>query len=388
MGESGPVAAPDLPDSVVIAGGGSAGHVEPALAIADALRAAKPSMLITMLGTAEGLETRLVPARGYPLRVIPRVPLPRRVTPSLFTVPTRAAGAVRAAAQVLEDVRADVVVGVGGYVAFPAYLAARRRRCGIVVHEANPLPGLANRVGARLTDQVAISVPGTRLPHAVLTGIPLRTSLLTLDRPGLRTASREAFGLDAERPTLLVFGGSQGARRINAASVAAARHLTDTGIQVLHAAGAAGAEDVRAALPGELAAPYVVLPYIDDMAAAYAAADLALCRSGAMTCAELSAVGLPAVYVPLPIGNGEQRINAEHAVTAGSAVMVADGDLTGAWVDERVPALFAEPGRLERMSAASVTSGHRDAGAALVAMVAAAHGAARRQVTRRDRSDS
>ncbi|HEX4428426.1 MAG TPA: undecaprenyldiphospho-muramoylpentapeptide beta-N-acetylglucosaminyltransferase [Frankiaceae bacterium] len=373
-----------MPRSVVIAGGGSAGHVEPALAIADALRAADASMTITMLGTAEGLETRLVPARGYPLRTIPRVPLPRRVTPSLFTVPTRAVGAVRAAAQVLAEVQADVVVGVGGYVAFPAYLAARRRGCGIVVHEANPLPGIANRVGARLTRQVAISVPGTKLPHAVLTGIPLRTSLLTLDRPGSRVSSREAFGLDPDRPTLLVFGGSQGARRINAAAVASARHLTEAGIQVLHAAGAAGVADVQAALPGELAAAYVVLPYIDDMGAAYAAADLALCRSGAMTCAELSAVGLPAIYVPLPIGNGEQRLNAEHAVTAGTAVMVADAELTGAWVDSQVPALFAEPGRLERMSAASATSGHRDAATALVAMVAAAH----RETTRRDRPDS
>ncbi|HEX4015784.1 MAG TPA: undecaprenyldiphospho-muramoylpentapeptide beta-N-acetylglucosaminyltransferase [Frankiaceae bacterium] len=378
-----------MPRSVVIAGGGSAGHVEPALAVADALRAAKPAMVITLLGTEEGLETRLVPARGYPLRVIPRVPLPRRLTPSLLTVPFRAAGAVRAARRVLDEVDADVLVGVGGYVAFPAYLAARWRRCGIVVHEANPLPGIANRVGARLTRHVAISVPGTSLPHAVLTGTPLRTSLLALDRAGGRLAAREAFGLDPGRPTLLVFGGSQGARRINAAAVAAARHLTDAGIQVLHAAGAAGAADVRAALPGELEAPYVVLPYIDDMPAAYSAADVALCRSGAMTCAELSAVGLPAIFVPLPIGNGEQRINAEHAVLAGLAEMVADDELTGAWVQTRVPALFAEPGRLERMSAAAVTSRHRDAGAALVAMVADAHReAAHRKAGGRERPDS
>jgi UDP-N-acetylglucosamine--N-acetylmuramyl-(pentapeptide) pyrophosphoryl-undecaprenol N-acetylglucosamine transferase len=372
----------DLPRSVVIAGGGSAGHVEPALAIADALRAADPTMQITLLGTAEGLETRLVPARGYELRVIPRVPLPRRLTPSLFTVPSRAWRAVRAAGRVLEETAADVVVGVGGYVAFPAYLAARRRRCGIVVHEANPLPGLANRVGARLTRQVAISVPGTRLPHAVLTGIPLRQSLLALDRSALRAQSRAAFGLDPERPTLLVFGGSQGARRINDAAVGAARALTDAGIQVLHAAGAAGAAAVQAQLPADLTAPYVALPYIDDMGAAYSAADLALCRSGAMTCAELAAVGLPAIFVPLPIGNGEQRINAEHAVAAGTAVMVSDGELTADWVASEVPMLFEEPGRIERMRAAADVSGRPDAASALVAMVAAAH----RDSPRRERS--
>jgi UDP-N-acetylglucosamine--N-acetylmuramyl-(pentapeptide) pyrophosphoryl-undecaprenol N-acetylglucosamine transferase len=372
----------DLPRSVVIAGGGSAGHVEPALAIADALRAADPTMQITLLGTAEGLETRLVPARGYELQVIPRVPLPRRLTPSLFTVPSRAWRAVRAAGRVLEETAADVVVGVGGYVAFPAYLAARRRRCGIVVHEANPLPGLANRVGARLTRQVAISVPGTRLPHAVLTGIPLRQSLLALDRSALRAQSRAAFGLDPERPTLLVFGGSQGARRINDAAVGAARALTDAGIQVLHAAGAAGAAAVQAQLPADLTAPYVALPYIDDMGAAYSAADLALCRSGAMTCAELAAVGLPAIFVPLPIGNGEQRINAEHAVAAGTAVMVSDGELTADWVASEVPMLFEEPGRIERMRAAADVSGRPDAASALVAMVAAAH----RDSPRRERS--
>jgi UDP-N-acetylglucosamine--N-acetylmuramyl-(pentapeptide) pyrophosphoryl-undecaprenol N-acetylglucosamine transferase len=297
-------------------------------------------------------------------------------------VPSRACRAVRAAGRVLEETAADVVVGVGGYVAFPAYLAARRRRCGIVVHEANPLPGLANRVGARLTRQVAISVPGTRLPHGVLTGIPLRRSLLALDRSALRAQSRAAFGLDPERPTLLVFGGSQGARRINDAAVGAARALTDAGIQVLHAAGAAGAAAVQAQLPADLTAPYVALPYIDDMGAAYSAADLALCRSGAMTCAELAAVGLPAIFVPLPIGNGEQRINAEHAVAAGTAVMVSDGELTADWVASEVPMLFEEPGRIERMRAAADVSGRPDAASALVAMVAAAH----RDSPRRERS--
>ena len=241
---------------------------------------------------------------------------------------------------VLKDVGAEVVVGFGGYVAFPAYLAARRRGCGIVVHEANPLPGLANRVGARLTHQVAVSTPGCALPHAVLTGIPLRPAVLELDRSASQPEARRQFGLDADRPTLLVFGGSQGARSINDAVVSAASSLTDAGIQVLHAAGAGGVEAVRAALPAGLAAPYVVVPYVDDMPAAYAAADLALCRSGAMTCAELAAVGLPAVYVPLPIGNGEQRLNAEPAVAAGGAVLVADGDLDADWIREHVVGLL------------------------------------------------
>jgi UDP-N-acetylglucosamine--N-acetylmuramyl-(pentapeptide) pyrophosphoryl-undecaprenol N-acetylglucosamine transferase len=370
VGPSGQGAPGGLPRTVVLAGGGTAGHVEPALALADALRSASPGMRITMLGTETGLESRLVPARGYELRLIPRVPLPRRLTPSLFTVPSRAADAVRMAAGILAEVEADVVVGFGGYVAFPAYLAARRVGAGIVVHEANPLPGLANRVGARLTRHVAVSTPGTPLAHGVLTGIPLRQSLLDLDRVSERPVARRSFGLDPDRPTLLVFGGSQGARRINHAVLGAAAALTDAGVQVLHAAGPAGAEDVLAALPSDLAAPYVVLPYIDDMPSAYAAADLALCRSGALTCAELAAVGLPAIYVPLPIGNGEQRLNAEPAVAVGGALMVADAQLSSEWVRTNVIPLFGEPGRLERLVAAAARTGTRDAAAALVTMVA------------------
>jgi UDP-N-acetylglucosamine--N-acetylmuramyl-(pentapeptide) pyrophosphoryl-undecaprenol N-acetylglucosamine transferase len=326
-------------------------------------------MRITCIGTETGLEARLVPARGYPLRLIPRVPLPRQVTPALLTVPSRALRAVRETASVLAEVEADVVVGFGGYVAFPAYLAARRGRRGIVVHEANPLPGLANRVGARLTRQVAISMPGTKLPHAVLTGIPLRPALLDLNRPAARDSARRGFGLEPHRPTLLVFGGSQGAQRINAAVVGAARALTDAGIQVLHAAGAKRLDRVRDALPADLAAPYVVLPYIDDMPSAYAAADLALCRSGALSCAELAAVGLPAVYVPLPIGNGEQRLNAEPAVAAGGAVMVADADLDAAEVRRQVIGILTEPDRIARMTAAAARSGTREAADALVRLV-------------------
>ncbi len=368
----------DLPPSVVLAGGGTAGHVEPALAVADALRAAAPSMRITMIGTETGLEARLVPARGFDLRFIPRVPLPRRLTPELLRVPSRAGGAVRAVRRILDEVQADVVVGFGGYVAFPAYLAARLRGCGIVVHEANPLPGLANRVGARLTKQVAVSTPQTRLAHGVLTGIPLRPALLDLDRRGARPQAARAFGLDPELATLLVFGGSQGARRINEAVVGAAQTLTGAGIQVLHAAGAAGADAVRAALPAGLdgdSGPYVVRAYIDDMACAYAAADLALCRSGALTCAELAAVGLPAVFVPLPIGNGEQRRNAEPAAAAGGALIVDDAELDPGWVRSQVALLFAEPGRIETMTVAASRSGHRDAAAALVGLVAAAYAA-------------
>ena len=207
---------------VILAGGGTAGHISPALAVADALRRADPSIGLTFLGTERGLETRLVPQHGYELATIPPVPLPRSVTPQLLTVPGRLAAAVSASARVLDRTRADAVVGFGGYVSTPAYLAARRRRVPIVVHEANPRPGLANRLGARLTRHVFTGHPGTSLPHARYIGIPLRRQITEVDRLDLADKARAHFGFRPDLPVLLVTGGSQGARSLNQATLAAA----------------------------------------------------------------------------------------------------------------------------------------------------------------------
>ncbi|MDX6254511.1 MAG: UDP-N-acetylglucosamine--N-acetylmuramyl-(pentapeptide) pyrophosphoryl-undecaprenol [Frankiales bacterium] len=354
---------------VILAGGGTAGHVEPALATADALRRIDPSISITALGTATGLEARLVPARGYQLAEIPRVPLPRRVTPQIVAVPGRLLAAVRAVEEVLERSEASVVVGFGGYVAMPAYLAARRRHIPVVVHEANARPGLANRIGARMTKHVAVSFPSTMLPHAVHIGIPLRQAVARLDRAAARDGARASFGLDAARPTLLVTGGSQGARQINDAVVAAAPDLAAAGVQVLHHTGAGHVDAVRDALGDAYGVPYSVLGYVDRMEMAYAAADLVLCRAGAMTCAELAAVGLPAVYVPLSHGNGEQRLNAMPTVDAGGGLLIADSDLDAAAVRDTVLTLLTDAQRLLEMGAAAASLGRRDADVTLARMV-------------------
>ena len=354
---------------VVVAGGGSAGHVEPAMALADALRRLDPSTGVTALGTAGGLEARLVPARGYALAEIARVPLPRRPTPELLRVPGRLLGAVRQTGAHLDRVGADVVVGFGGYVALPAYLAARRRRTPFVVHEANARAGLANRVGARMTPYVASAVAGCGLPHAQVLGIPLRHTIATLDRPGLRAAARTALGLDPGRPVLLVTGGSQGARRINLAVAGAAADLAAGGVQVVHIAGPTQVDVVRSQLGPQPPPSHRVLAYLDGMEQAYAAADLVLSRAGAMTCAELAAVGLPAVYVPLPIGNGEQSLNARPIVDAGGGLLVDDAALTAMWVRDIVLPLLTDPIRLAAMGAAAARLGHRDADAALARLV-------------------
>lgn len=359
--------------SVVVAGGGSAGDIEPALALADALRRSDPHVRITALGTARGLETRLVPARGYDLQLIPAVPLPRRMTVDLARLPDRVAAAVRAARQILDAVSADVVVGFGGYVALPAYLAARRRRTPIVVNEVNRRPGLANRIGSRLTRFVGLGSDGIPLRNGRVVGVPLRTAIAGLDRAASRPAARAHFGLDTDAPCLLVTGGSQGARSLNHAARAAAPELAAAGIQVLHATGPAN-ELTVAPVPG--APPYVTVPYLDRMELAYAAADLALCRCGAMTVAELTAVGLPAAYVPLPHGNGEQRLNALPVVQAGGGVLVGDAELSPGWIRDTVLPLLTDPEAIARMVAAAGLIGRRDGDLALAELVREAAGAA------------
>lgn len=361
---------------VVLAGGGTAGHIEPALATADALRRLDPEVTVTMLGTSRGLESTLVPARGYHLELVPPVPLPRKPGADLLRVPARVRGAVRATAAVLDRIGADVVVGFGGYVAVPAYLAARRRGIPIVVHESNARPGLANRLGARLTTHVATGSAVTGLPHARPIGIPLRPAVATLDRAARRVETRVHFGLEPDLPTLLVFGGSQGARTLNLAAAGAADALAGAGIQVLHVAGPRNTVTVPPPAPGR--PPYVVLPYLDGMHTGYAAADLALCRAGAMTCAELTAVGLPGAYVPLPHGNGEQRLNAEPVVAAGGGVLVEDARCDPEWIVQTVIPILGDPARLAAMSAAAARLGHRGADEELARLVLAVAPAARR----------
>ncbi|MBA0048400.1 undecaprenyldiphospho-muramoylpentapeptide beta-N-acetylglucosaminyltransferase [Mycobacteroides sp. LB1] len=371
-----PVSDDFRPLSVVLAGGGTAGHVEPAMAVADALRELDPSVRITALGTERGLETRLVPDRGYDLELIVPVPLPRRLTGDLIRLPVRVRRAVRQTRAVFDNVEADVVIGFGGYVALPAYLAARRgplrrRRIPVVIHEANARAGLANRVGARGAQRVLSAVSDSGLRRAEVVGVPVRGSITSLDRTALRHEARAHYGFDDDALVLLVFGGSQGAVSLNNAVSAAANDLAAAGVSVLHAHGPKNSVELPGRTPGaEPDAPrYVALPYLDRMDLAYAAADIAVCRSGAMTVAEVSAVGLPAIYVPLPIGNGEQRLNALPVVDAGGGVIVADRDLTGETLARMVIEIMADSDRLAAMTSAAALSGHPDA-ARQVAQVA------------------
>ncbi|WP_428364884.1 undecaprenyldiphospho-muramoylpentapeptide beta-N-acetylglucosaminyltransferase [Mycolicibacterium sp.] len=333
------------------------------MAVADALTSLAPGVRITALGTARGLETRLVPARGYQLELITPVPLPRKPSADLVRLPVRVRRAVRQTRTVLDDVHADVVIGFGGYVALPAYLAARsarpRKRVPVVIHEANASAGWANRVGALSARRVLSAVPDPGLRHVEVVGVPVRETITSLDRAALRAEARSHFGFADDARVLLVFGGSQGAQSLNRAVSGAAEQLARHGISVLHAHGPKNTLELREPQAGD--PPYVAVPYLDRMDLAYAAADLAICRSGAMTVAEVTAIGLPAVYVPLPIGNGEQRLNALPVVQAGGGMLVDDAELSPEFVATTVAGLLADDTRLSAMTTAAALAGHRDA---------------------------
>ncbi len=353
--------------SVVLAGGGTGGHIYPLLAFAGCLRRHDPDVRITCLGTPRGLETEIIPNRGYDLELVPAYPLPRKPNIDLLRTPGRMLRSSQAARRVLDGVDAQVVVGFGGYVAVPAYLAAWRRRTPIVMHEINVPPGVANRMGLRFSRNIALGFEHQReqipaLKNAPVVGVPLRPEIARLDRAARRAEARAHFGLHPDLPTLFVSGGSQGARTINLAVSGAAAALTSAGIQVLHVT---GARNEPVAVPAGLPAPYRTVPYLSEMELGYAAADLMVARGGAMTCAELAAVGLPAVYVPYPHFNREQYRNAAPVVAAEGGVLVDDADCTPDWIAQNVIPLLHDPARLESMSKAAAAYGRRDGDEAL-----------------------
>jgi UDP-N-acetylglucosamine--N-acetylmuramyl-(pentapeptide) pyrophosphoryl-undecaprenol N-acetylglucosamine transferase len=348
---------------VVVAGGHSAGHIEPAMNFADALRRLEPTAEITALGTVRGLDTTLIiPARGYPLELIPPAPLPRKLNRALLQAPGRLRDSVLAAGAVLDHVRAEVVVGFGGYVAGPAYLAACRQGLPIVVHKANARPGVASRLAARMTTHVFTAAPrpaGSRHRHQDPAAArdhrarPARAARRgpAAVRPATRRAGTDGHRRLAGRPGDQRRGvrrgrGAQSGRRAGAAHHRAAEHGRGAGR--------------RPAGP-----PYVVIPHVEEMQYAYAAADFVICRSGAMTCAELAAVGLPAAYVPLPLRGGEQRLNADPAVAADGALLVDDAGLDPAWIETTLIPVLTDPGRIAAMSARASAAGAPDADAVL-----------------------
>ncbi|HYI33657.1 MAG TPA: UDP-N-acetylglucosamine--N-acetylmuramyl-(pentapeptide) pyrophosphoryl-undecaprenol N-acetylglucosamine transferase [Glaciibacter sp.] len=347
----------------LLAGGGTAGHVNPLLAVADFLTSDDPDATVLVLGTQEGLESRLVPARGYELVIIPRIPFPRRPGRQAVRFLPRFRAAVTQVTEIIRTRNVDVVVGFGGYVATPAYLAAKRAGIPIAIHEANARPGLANKLGSRLTTTVGVAFPGTPLRHAQVVGMPLRREIEQLDRAAARPEAAAYFGLEAGRKTLLVTGGSLGARRLNTTIVESARDLTDAGWQVLHITG----EKSEVSDPG--LDGFTMVAYCDRMDLALAAADFAVARAGSATVSEFSALGIPAVYVPYPVGNGEQRFNAAGVVSAGGGVLVNDAEFLPGWVRSELLPRLADDAQVSAMAEAAASVGVLDGSARMSALV-------------------
>lgn len=347
----------------LMAGGGTAGHVNPLLATADRLRERDPDAHVLVMGTAEGLEARLVPLRGYELVTVPRLPFPRKPDADALRFPGRWKDSVELTRSIIRDRGVDVVVGFGGYAAAPAYAAAHREGIPLVIHEANARPGIANRYGARFTPFVGTVFPSTRIRGGRVVGLPLRREIEELDRFAARPEALRTFGLDEGRPTLLVTGGSLGARKLNEGVSQAIDAVLATGWQVLHITGD------RSPVEDPHLAGYRLLTYCDRMDLALAVADLAVSRAGSATVSELAALGIPAVFVPYAVGNGEQALNARDAVAAGGALLVPDAEFDAEWVRGPFLRLIEDPALVADMAARMVSTGRRDGADRLVDMV-------------------
>jgi len=326
---------------ILFAGGGTAGHVEPALAVARQWRTEHPDSDISFLGTAEGLEARLVPDAGFTLHFITKVRIVRKLSPSLLVVPF---SLLRSIAQSIALTRkSDVVVGFGGYVSGPAYFAAALTRTPIVIHEANARPGLANRLGAHFTTHTAIahSINSGKLSQALLAGLPLREDVLSAYRSAsqdwqkARHEAKRALGFDSAKPLIFIFGGSQGSVAINQVILDSRKDLLAQGVQILHGIGA------RNEAPADHEG-YQARGYITDMATAYLAADLIISRSGAVTCAEVNTLGRYALFIPLPIGNGEQELNAAELISQSRAEILPQREFTATWLTTHIKRLLSQ----------------------------------------------
>jgi UDP-N-acetylglucosamine--N-acetylmuramyl-(pentapeptide) pyrophosphoryl-undecaprenol N-acetylglucosamine transferase len=327
----------------MIAGGGTGGHLFPGLAVAEAARRADPATSILFVGSARGIEARVLPGTPFPLEMLPVAPLRGRGAADRLRAVSALARSVGRARRLVKDFAPDAVIGLGGYASAPAVIAARLAHRPVVLLEQNAAPGMTTRLLARAADRICVSFPETvgALPggKAILTGNPVRW------RPSAEGARAAGAGR-----TILIFGGSAGARRLNDAGPEMAAALAGVaGLRIIHQTGADDEAAVRDAYRAR-GVDAEVHAFITDMGRAYAAADLVVCRAGATTLAELAGLGKAAVLVPYPFAaDDHQRANAESRVRAGAARMVLDADATGARLAREVHELLAAPETLQTM---------------------------------------
>ena len=380
--------APGLPapvrrPNVVIAGGGTGGHAFPALALAVALASGpEPRADVRLLGTSRGPERASAEAAGIPFEALEVTGFRRAVSVRNLKAALQGAAATRRAIAVLRHPRADVAVGTGGYASIPVALAALACRIPLVIQEQNALPGRANRLAGRWAKVVATSFPDSqrwfKAPVRMI-GNLVRAELAGLDRAALRAPACQEFELDPERRTLLVFGGSQGARRINQAALGAyPRWRERSDLQVLHLVGGKELDGAGAALAAVRqegdALVWRLVGFTAHMDLAYALADLAVCRAGGATLAEIALVGLPAIVVPYPFAGDHQRFNAQPLLEAEAIVVIRDEECNPTTLGNAVDELLADPARLSAMRAALSVFARPEAVRDLAGLVLAAAG--------------
>ncbi|MBU3734467.1 MAG: UDP-N-acetylglucosamine--N-acetylmuramyl-(pentapeptide) pyrophosphoryl-undecaprenol N-acetylglucosamine transferase [Candidatus Planktophila sp.] len=327
--------------TVVLAGGGTAGHIEPALAVGREWIKNHPADKCIFLGTKSGLEVTLVPAAGFELNTIPRVRISRTPSASWLRVPLDLFASVLSSIKILR--KADLLIGFGGYVSAPAYLAAAFTKTPIVIHEANAKPGWANRLGARFTEHLAVAhaVEHGPFAEALLAGLPLRSDVANAsvaigsNWSKARKDAKQRLDFPQDHPLVFIMGGSQGSAAINAVVAQSISIFTDNNLSVLHSVGKLNE------LP-EAVGGYKPVSYVEAMADAYLAADLIIGRSGAVTCSEFRALGRYALFVPLPIGNGEQFVNAASLVADGRAEVISQAEFTPEFISARLLELLAK----------------------------------------------
>jgi UDP-N-acetylglucosamine--N-acetylmuramyl-(pentapeptide) pyrophosphoryl-undecaprenol N-acetylglucosamine transferase len=357
-----------------MSGGGTAGHIYPALTVAT--RLVEDGHEVRFVGTPDSLESRLVPEAGIAFTAVRARGFDRGNPLTLVSSTARILSSVGAALGAVRSFGPDAVLGFGGYVSLPVGLAAVVRRVPLVLHEQNSVPGLANRVLSRWARAVGVTYEGSlrHLAHpsrGVVTGNPVRDAVLAADRD----RGRVAFGLAPDAVVLLVFGGSRGAQHINDTFVSLAPGLMGVpSLQVLHSAGRIEAASVASRVCDALgggSARYRVVEYIDAMGDAIAAADLVVSRAGATSIAEITAIGRAAVLVPYPYATDDhQTLNAQAVADVGGAEVVPDAELDGGAFEKRLFGLLQDSGRRAAMAAASAGLGRRDATERVVALLA------------------
>ncbi len=357
------------PLTVLIAGGGTGGHLMPALAIANRLREEHPEWRIVLAGATRGVEATLLPTRDFPYQLLPAEPLYRRQWWKNLRWPFLALRLLREVDRLLDRERPAVVIGTGGYASGPVVWRAARRGIPTAIQEQNAYPGLATRRLARMVREVWLGVPEAR---AHLTGGPGTTFLDTGNpivppAPALRAEALRRFGLDPARRVLLVTGGSQGALAVNEALAAWLDRGGGAGLQIMWATGRATHDRFKA----RHSPPDVqVFDFLDPMADAYAVADLAIGRAGMMTLAELAAWGIPSILIPLPTAAGDhQTPNARVMAESGAAFHLPQSELSGVRLGELVIELLGSPERMASMGAAARGRGRPDAAAQISARI-------------------